>query len=72
MACQVVSTVLSGAVELPGQGSDIVSRVQSGEGKQELLDETNAAIAGGVFGVPTFKVGNRLFWGQDRLHQVRC
>jgi len=34
----------------------------------DLYDaHTKAAIADGVFGVPTFKVGNELFWGQDRL-----
>ena len=30
-------------------------------------DYGQAAIADGVFGVPTFKVGDELFWGQDRL-----
>ncbi len=29
--------------------------------------ETEAAIAVGVFGVPTFRYGDQLFWGQDRL-----
>ena len=28
---------------------------------------TQAALADGVFGVPTFKLGDDLFWGQDRL-----
>ena len=28
---------------------------------------TQAALADGVFGVPTFKLGDELFWGQDRL-----
>ncbi len=28
---------------------------------------TDQAIATGVFGVPTFAVGDELFWGQDRL-----
>jgi 2-hydroxychromene-2-carboxylate isomerase len=31
---------------------------------------TEAAIAAGVFGVPTFVVGEELFWGQDRLDFV--
>lgn len=39
--------------------------------KQRLHDETAAAVARGVFGVPTFGVGDRLFWGADRLHFVR-
>ena len=29
--------------------------------------DTDQAIAAGVFGVPTFAVGDELFWGQDRL-----
>ncbi len=28
---------------------------------------TDAAIEDGVFGVPSFKLGDELFWGQDRL-----
>lgn len=28
---------------------------------------TEAALTDGVFGVPTFKFGDELFWGQDRL-----
>jgi 2-hydroxychromene-2-carboxylate isomerase len=31
---------------------------------------TEAAIAAGVFGVPTFQIGDELFWGQDRLDFV--
>ncbi|MCR4378953.1 MAG: 2-hydroxychromene-2-carboxylate isomerase [Rhodospirillales bacterium] len=34
---------------------------------QKLNDETQAAIARGVFGYPTYALGNELFWGQDRL-----
>lgn len=33
--------------------------------KQRLLDNTNAAIAQGVFGVPTMVVRGQLFWGYD-------
>jgi 2-hydroxychromene-2-carboxylate isomerase len=32
-----------------------------------LLAETDAARAVGVFGSPTFVVGDQLFWGDDRL-----
>lgn len=28
---------------------------------------TEAALDDGIFGVPTFKLGDELFWGQDRL-----
>jgi 2-hydroxychromene-2-carboxylate isomerase len=35
--------------------------------KQRLTDATTAAIAAGVFGVPTFRLGDQLFWGSDRF-----
>ena len=38
--------------------------------KQALRDATEAAFARGVFGVPTVAVGDRLFWGDDRLEEA--
>ncbi len=38
--------------------------------KAGLRAHTERAVALGVCGVPTFRVGERLFWGQDRLDQV--
>jgi 2-hydroxychromene-2-carboxylate isomerase len=35
--------------------------------KMQLAGDTERAIAHGVFGVPTFKVGDELFWGADRI-----
>jgi len=40
--------------------------------KQRLRSETEAALALGVFGVPTFELDGRLFWGQDTLPMVRA
>ena len=37
------------------------------ENKQALRAATNEALERGVFGVPTFAVGDELFWGHDRL-----
>jgi 2-hydroxychromene-2-carboxylate isomerase len=39
--------------------------------KQELRAATDAAIAAGVFGVPTFELEGRLFWGLDALPMLR-
>jgi len=39
--------------------------------KRQLRDSTEAAIAAGVFGVPTFAVDNKVFWGQDALPMLR-
>ena len=38
--------------------------------KQALIDSTERAVNAGVVGVPSFVVGNHLFWGQDRLELV--
>jgi 2-hydroxychromene-2-carboxylate isomerase len=39
--------------------------------KQRLRANTEAALAAGVFGVPTLSVDGRLFWGQDALPMLR-
>ncbi len=38
--------------------------------REELAAITENSIARGVFGVPTFFVGNEMFWGKDRLDFV--
>jgi len=38
--------------------------------KDRLKDNTTQAVARGVFGAPSFFVGDALFWGQDRIDQV--
>lgn len=42
------------------------------EVRQALRAETDAAIAAGVFGVPSFGVDGRLFWGLDALPMLRA
>jgi 2-hydroxychromene-2-carboxylate isomerase len=49
---------------------DAFARASSDEVKGELRASTEAAAKRGVFGVPTFGVGDDLFWGQDRLELV--
>ena len=41
------------------------------EVKAELKDNTDAAIAAGLFGVPTAQVDGKLFWGLDGLPVLR-
>ena len=38
--------------------------------KDRLKENTSQAVARGVFGAPSFFVGDELFWGQDRMDQV--
>ena len=39
--------------------------------KQRLKDDTQEAVARGVFGAPTFFVDGEMYWGQDRLDFVK-
>jgi len=38
--------------------------------KQALINNTEAAVEQGVFGVPTFKVDDQIFWGEDRISEL--
>ena len=44
---------------------DLEARVGDPAVKQQLRANTEEAIERGVFGVPTFAVGEELFWGED-------
>jgi 2-hydroxychromene-2-carboxylate isomerase len=62
-----------GDAEDPVRVAELAARLQprldpaSDEVKQRLRDETDAALARGLFGVPTIGVGDKLFWGFDAL-----
>ena len=45
-------------------------KVQAPDVKQSLVEMTAAAVERGVFGLPTFFVGDDMFFGKDRLGQV--
>lgn len=51
-------------------GAALLAETQDPEIKQGLMDNTNAAVERGCFGVPTFYVGDEMFFGKDRLQQV--
>lgn len=38
--------------------------------KAKLLENTGAAVERGAFGIPTFFVGDEIFFGKERLQQV--
>ncbi len=48
----------------------ILQRVQDQEIKDALLKNTEDAVARGIFGCPTFFVGDEMFFGKDRLRDV--
>lgn len=51
-------------------GSGILAATQDPDIKAALIDQTNTAVERGVFGMPTFFVGDEMFFGKDRLNQV--
>jgi 2-hydroxychromene-2-carboxylate isomerase len=51
-------------------GAALQLAAQQPELKAQLAAETEEAIARGVFGVPTFRVGDELFWGGDRVEAL--
>ena len=58
------------AADLDIAAAALTAALQMPEIKQRLKDETNAAVARGVFGSPFFFVDDEPFWGVDRLDQV--
>jgi 2-hydroxychromene-2-carboxylate isomerase len=49
----------------------LLALTQDPEVKDRLKAATQEAVARGVFGAPTFFVGDTMFWGQDRLDFVK-
>ncbi len=50
----------------------VLEAARDSEAKQALKQATDAAVERGVFGAPTFFVGDEMFWGNDRLHFVEA
>jgi 2-hydroxychromene-2-carboxylate isomerase len=63
----VVAAVL-GAAGLEAKA--ILEGAQDAEVKAALAANTSAAAARGAFGIPTFYVGDEMFFGKERLGQV--
>ena len=49
----------------------LLALTQDAEVKERLKAATQDAVDRGVFGAPTFFVGDQMFWGQDRLDFVK-
>ena len=53
--------------EIGLDGPSVLARADDDQWAELRLRETKAAIERGVFGAPTYAVGEDIFWGQDRL-----
>lgn len=61
------ATTLSRFASEVGVDARVVDEAGSPEGKARLKDQTERAIADGVFGVPTTMVNGEPFWGVEAL-----
>lgn len=65
------SDVIRTALRESGLDADaLIALSQTPQVKQRLMADTEAAVARGVFGSPSFFVGGELFFGKDRLREV--
>ena len=64
---EVIGQVLSDAGLDP---AELMNRIGQQTVKDQLIANTEEAVNRGVFGAPTFFVGEQMFFGQDRLDFV--
>jgi 2-hydroxychromene-2-carboxylate isomerase len=64
---EVIRAALDGAGL---DGARTLARIQDQAVKDRLLENTQASVARGTFGAPTFFVGDEIFFGKDRLRDV--
>jgi 2-hydroxychromene-2-carboxylate isomerase len=63
--------VLSDVLQRSGVNfAELIAASESQDVKDSLRRHTEDAVARGVFGAPTFFVGNEMFWGNDRFDFV--
>ncbi|MEM9192118.1 MAG: 2-hydroxychromene-2-carboxylate isomerase [Myxococcota bacterium] len=63
--------VVDALQEIGLDGADLVARSKNATIKRTLRTATASAVEKGVFGVPTVLVDGELFFGRDRLEDVR-
>ena len=63
--------VVHGVLDAAGlDGAGLLARAGEREVKDQLVANTEASVARGAFGSPTFFVGEEMFFGKDRLREV--
>jgi 2-hydroxychromene-2-carboxylate isomerase len=61
-------TVIAGILGDMGlAAAGVIARAQEDANKRALRVQTELAAELGLFGAPSFRVGDELFWGNDRL-----
>jgi len=63
--------VIRAALDSSGiDGAAMLARIEDPAVKQKLIQNTDASVARGTFGSPTFFVGDDIWFGKDRLRDV--
>lgn len=63
--------VFRAAMDASGlDGARLLERTQDPGIKAKLMENTEASVGRGAFGIPTFFVGREIFFGKDRLRDV--
>ncbi len=63
-------TIIDCLRNVGAEAERVVDAALTDESKALLREQTNDARRRGIFGAPSFRVGNELFWGNDRLDQA--
>jgi 2-hydroxychromene-2-carboxylate isomerase len=64
----VIREVLQ-SMALP-DGEAVLEQATSPQTKERLRQRSEEALSRGIFGAPTFLIGNELYWGNDRLEDA--
>jgi carboxymethylenebutenolidase len=62
--------VLAQLLSAQGLDAGLVNAAQNDAAKAAYAKDTADAIAAGVFGSPSYVIGEQIYWGQDRLNFV--
>ena len=62
------TSVVIGAIERSGGSvDDLLAAANHSNVQDIIIENSEQAVSKGVFGVPSYVVGEEVFWGQDRL-----
>ena len=70
VSIETLSGLASVAEEIGENAEIFIKACESDSVRKQLIDETQRALGVGIFGAPSFMVGEELFWGKDRIDFV--
>jgi 2-hydroxychromene-2-carboxylate isomerase len=62
--------VIASVIDRLGLPAAVIERANEPDNKDRLRAQTDEASALGIYGAPSFTVGEELFWGHDRMEQA--